>query len=189
MKRSLHHFYLFRRVAASFNQPVEGVSWYEALAYCRWRGAQEDLSCRLPTEAEWEKAARGTDGRQYPWRGAFDPSRLNSREGDQTVESTTPVGIYPTGVSPNDCWDMAGNVWEWTGSLWGKDLMEPEYLYPYDPADGRENLDAGDDMLRVLRGGSWVDNRDFARCTYRDRFFPNFVNVYVGFRVVVSPIL
>jgi formylglycine-generating enzyme required for sulfatase activity len=171
------------------NQPVVGVSWYEALAYCRWRGAQKKLPYRLPTEAEWEKAARGTDGREYPWRGAFDPRRLNSREGNQIVESTTPVGVYPTGVSPNHCWDTAGNVWEWTGSLWGKDLMEPEYLYPYDPADGRENLDAGDDMLRVLRGGSWDFDRVFARCSVRDGVKP--LNDYVnyGFRVVVSPIL
>jgi formylglycine-generating enzyme required for sulfatase activity len=172
------------------NQPVVGVRWYEALAYCRWRGAQEKKNYRLPTEAEWEKAARGTDGRQYPWRGAFDPSRLNSSEGDQTVRSTTPVGVYPAGViSPNHCWDMAGNVWEWTGSLWGKSFGKSEYPYPYDPADGRENLDAGNDVLRVLRGGSWIDFRVNARCVYRFCFFPFNSLDYLGFRVVVSPIL
>jgi formylglycine-generating enzyme required for sulfatase activity len=173
------------------NQPVVGVSWYEALAYCRWRGAKEKQPYRLPTEAEWEKAARGTDGREYPWRGAFDQSRLNSREGDQIVESTTPVGVYPAGVSPNHCWDMAGNVWEWTGSLWGTDSFEPEYRYPYDPADGRENFDAGDGVWRVLRGSSWGLSRNSARCSFRncDRPFPLITIFECGFRVVVSPIL
>jgi len=171
------------------NQPVVGVSWYEALAYCRWRGAKEKQPYRLPTEAEWEKAARGTDGREYPWREKFDPSRLNSSEGDQIVESTTPVGVYPAGVSPNQCWDMAGNVWEWTGSLWGKDWEKPKYRYPYDPADGRENLDASDGVLRVLRGGSWDSGRSSARCSYRDWVLPNFSSDDYGFRVVVSPIL
>jgi formylglycine-generating enzyme required for sulfatase activity len=162
------------------NQPVVGVSWFEALAYCSWRGAQEKKNYRLPTEAEWEKAARGTDGREYPWGKPFEPSRLNSSEGDQTVRSTTPVGVYPTGVSMNHCWDMAGNVWEWTSTHFKK--------YRYNPKDGREDLDAGDDVLRVLRGGSWEDFRYFARCTYRFGDSPVISIDFNGIRVVVSHI-
>ena len=138
------------------NQPVISVSLYECLAYCRWRAAETRQSYRLPTEAEWEKAARGTDGRQYPWGNEFEAGRLNSGEGEQTVRTTTPVGIYPTGKGPYGCLDMAGSVWEWTSSLWGEDWDKPEYRYPYDSTDGRENLEAGDDVLRVLRGGSWT---------------------------------
>jgi formylglycine-generating enzyme required for sulfatase activity len=163
------------------NQPVVGVSWYEALAYCRWRAAQEKQPYRLPTEAEWEKAARGTDGREYPWNDEFDPSRLNSKKGCQSIESTSPVGVYPAGVSPNDCWDMAGNVWEWNSTHYQK--------YKYKPDDGRENLDAEDDTPRVLRGGSWFSNRYSARCTYRYGVGPYDSNINCGFRVVVSPIL
>jgi formylglycine-generating enzyme required for sulfatase activity len=163
------------------NQPVVVVSWYEALAYCRWRAAQEKKNYRLPTEAEWEKAARGTDGRKYPWGETFDSSRLNSWEGDQIVGSPTPVGIFPTGVSPNHCWDLAGNVMEWTGAHYKK--------YRYDPKDGREDLEAGDDAPRVLRGGSWGYNRYNARCSYRGWNYPVARGDDLGFRVVVSPIL
>ena len=139
------------------NQPVVGVSWYECLAYCNWKRATTNVPYRLPSEAEWEKAARGSDGRLYPWGDKFDASRLNIGEGDQFVWSTTPVGVYPTGVSPAGCLDMAGNVWEWTSSLWGKNVDKPDFKYPYQPDDGRENLEAGDESLRVLRGGSWHD--------------------------------
>lgn len=136
------------------NQPVVRVSWYECVAYCRWFNSETGQTYRLPSEAEWEKAARGTDGRQYPWGHEFETGRLNSGEGEQTVEATTPVGIYPTGENPYGCLDMAGNVWEWTSSMWGKDWDKLEYRYPYNFTDGRENLEAAEDGLRVLRGGS-----------------------------------
>jgi formylglycine-generating enzyme required for sulfatase activity len=170
------------------NQPVVSVSWYECMAYCRWRAAEIRQPYRLPSEAEWEKAARGSDGWQYPWGNEFEPERLNSGEGEQIVKNTTPVGIYPTGKSPSGCLDMAGNVWEWTSSHWGKDWGEPEYNYPYDPADGRENLEAGDDALRVLRGGAWLDPLDLARCSDRYGNNPYYRSYYYGFRIVVSPI-
>jgi iron(II)-dependent oxidoreductase len=83
---------------------------------------------------------------------------------------------------------MAGNVWEWTSSLWGKDWEKPEFKYPYKPDDGRENLDAGDDIPRVLRGGSWLDFRSLARCAYRGRLNPDLRCDLYGFRVVVPPI-
>jgi formylglycine-generating enzyme required for sulfatase activity len=170
------------------NQPVVEVSWYECMAYCRWFSAKNGHSYRLPTEAEWEKAARGSDGRKYPWGDFFEYSRLNSSEGEQTVKTTTPVGIYPTGANSYDCLDMAGNVWEWTGSLWGKRSGEPDYIYPYDHTDGRENLEASDNVFRVLRGGSWSDVGHGARCACRTRDNPKVWCVNVGFRIVGSPI-
>ncbi len=117
------------------NHPVTIISWQQAVAYCRWSGK------RLPTESEWEKAARGTDGRRYPWGNRFDAGRANAGY----TAGTTPVGSYPQGGSPYGVMDMAGNVWEWTSSLY-----KP---YPYSPSDGRENLDARG--ARVNRGGSW----------------------------------
>jgi iron(II)-dependent oxidoreductase len=96
--------------------------------------------------------------------------------------------MFPQGASPYGCLDMAGQVWEWTASLWGRSFGTPEFKYPYDPADGWENLEAGDDMLRVLRGGSFLSYRNVARCAYRSGSSPDLRNGDGGFRVVVSPI-
>jgi formylglycine-generating enzyme required for sulfatase activity len=165
------------------NQPVVGVSWYEAVAYCHWLSAETGQPYRLPSEAEWEKSVRGTDGRRYPWGNDFEASRLNVREGAQIVYATTPVGIYPTGVGPYGLSDGAGNVWEWCATKWGK-------VYPYDVKEDEwrdEYLDGTD--VRVLRGGSWFNVTDSARVSARDWYLQVSRFRSLGCRLaLVSPI-
>ncbi|MGZ8975703.1 SUMF1/EgtB/PvdO family nonheme iron enzyme, partial [Methylomagnum sp.] len=167
------------------SHPVTRVSWHDALAYCRWLCEATGRSIALPSEAEWEKAARGMDdARAYPWGDAFDAAKCNTRESG--FDGTSPVGIFAQGASPFGCLDMAGNVWEWTRSLWGEDGYKPSFDYPYDPTDAaRENLDAGGEILRLVRGGAWGSHRGDARCAFRGRLQP--VNRYgnLGFRVVL----
>ncbi len=162
------------------SHPVVNVTWYDALAYCRWLSQVTGKPLTLPSEAQWEKAARGDkDKREYPWGDTFDSTRCNTHQ--LGLGDTTPVGIFPNGASPYGCLDMAGNVWEWTRSLW-------EFGYPYNPADGRENLEAGTDVLRVLRGGSFSDDGNLARCAIRFHYLPWVGDFNFGFRLVVSPI-
>ncbi len=150
--------------------PIVYVTWYDALKYCEWlteklrviapqndrspfwQGLRDGtLRVTLPSEAEWEKAARGADGRIYPWGDKFDSDCANTSESG--IGRTSAVGCFPTGKSPYDILDMSGNVWEWTRSLWGKDSSKPEFAYPYDPKDKRrEDLNASREVLRVLRG-------------------------------------
>lgn len=160
------------------NQPVIGLSWYECVAYCRWQSAQSGQTYRLPTEAEWEKAARGSDGRAYPWGDTFDAARLNAREGEQKVYCTTPVGLFPGGVSPYGLYDCAGNCWEWCASQWkgppSQTAEENEWSAAH--LEGQ--------TLRVLRGGSWNYEAEVAQCFYRFRFEPFGWNDRGGLRIV-----
>ena len=167
------------------NHPVVRVTWHEAIAFCEWLSQKTTHTFSLPSEAEWEKAARGTDGRIYPWGNRFDKNRCNMEESG--IKTTTPAGKYsPWGDSPFGCADMAGNVWEWTRSLWGKDSETPEFKYPYDFDGERENLEVGDGVARVLRGGSFPNITWNVRCAYRDWDYPIFRNLSMGFRVVAS---
>ena len=148
------------------NYPVTDVDWNQAKAFAEWVGGS------LPTEAQWEKAACGTDGRIYPWgNDAPDDKFLNYND---NLSHTTEVGSYPPGQSPYGALDMAGNVWEWTSSQY-----QP---YPYQADDGREELSG--EASRVLRGGAFNYYGYFVRCAYRYANLPDFTNFNVGFRVV-----
>jgi formylglycine-generating enzyme required for sulfatase activity/class 3 adenylate cyclase len=162
------------------NQPAIGLSWYECVAYCRWLSAETGQIYRLPTEAEWEKGARGVDGRVYPWGNEFEPNLLNAREGDQKVCATTPVGIYPTGGSPFGLFDCAGNVWEWCATRWKKP-------FPYDVSQDEWRADYLEGQnLRALRSGSWNYKAEATRCGYRFKFQPYGWTERGGFRLVSS---
>jgi formylglycine-generating enzyme required for sulfatase activity len=168
------------------DHPVVNVSWHDAMAYCQWLAQETAKAYRLPSEAEWEKAARGPDGRIWPWGNEWGEKLCNSLEDGRG--DTTLVGQYsPGGDSPYGCVDMAGNVWEWTLSLWGTKRDEPDFKYPYDPGDGRENLGAGPNTSRVLRGGTFLDDRGLMRCAYRRRYPPDYRYYRIGFRLAVAP--
>jgi formylglycine-generating enzyme required for sulfatase activity len=166
--------------AGKENHPVVAISWHDTVAFCGWLSRETGRDFRLPTEAEWEKAARGTEGRVYPWGDELPTPELCNFDGN--VNDITPVGRYsPQGDSPYGCADMAGNVWEWTQSL---------YMgYPYDPVDGREEIEAGEfiEDRRVVRGGSWHSSRERARCAFRSWSRSDLSDARYGFRCV-SPV-
>ena len=157
-------------------QPVVGVCWYEARAYCAWLSAQTGQSFRLPTEAEWEAATRGQAGRRYAYGDKFDASLCNAFE--THIRRTTPVGVFPGGETPEGLIDMTGNTWDWTGSLY-----QP---YPYITEDGREDPAVA---RRVVRGGPWRDGWIGMRTTYRHSHAADNRNDSIGFRLArPSPI-
>jgi formylglycine-generating enzyme required for sulfatase activity/Cdc6-like AAA superfamily ATPase len=168
------------------DHPIVGVSWHEAVAYCNWLTQTlrasgelaENQIIRLPTEAEWEKAARGEHGRKWPWGDEFDATKANTREGK--LGHTSAVGQYsPAGDSPYGCADMAGNVWEWCGTKWGGDYKD------YDKkAKDREGFEG--ENQRVLRGGAWLLDEVIARCAYRLRYDADYRSNDVGFRLAES---
>ncbi|MEM6456441.1 MAG: SUMF1/EgtB/PvdO family nonheme iron enzyme, partial [Acidobacteriota bacterium] len=154
------------------DQPVVGVSWYDAQAYCAWAGLV------LPSEAQWEAAARGTDQRNYPWGGAEPTEKLANF--DENVGRTTPVGSYPAGAGPFGALDQAGNVWEWCVDLWGASAYA-QRDGETDPVRREENL--SESARRVLRGGSWALRSGFLRAAYRFRG-PGYSRLRrIGFRV------
>jgi len=143
------------------NRPVVGVSWFEADAYCRWKGG------RLPSEAEWERAARGPQSSRYPWGNepALDPSRANY---DSNIGRPTPVGLYPKGNTAEGLCDTLGNVWEWCADWYGPHLSDRK----------------ADEKYKVLRGGSWFNFPRVVRASYRGRYEPSDRDFVIGFRCV-----
>jgi sulfatase modifying factor 1 len=162
------------------NHPVNYVSWEAAVVFCAWMSKETGKPFRLPTEAEWEKAARGTDGRIYPWGNDWDPAKCNSGEGE--VGRTTPVRRYsPAGDNVYGVADMAGNVWEWCADWFdSKAYKGRSGMVVKNPRGPKRGSD------RVLRGGSWINPRGSARCASRYWHMPHSFGSDVGFRVVVS---
>ncbi|HEY7781703.1 MAG TPA: SUMF1/EgtB/PvdO family nonheme iron enzyme [Ktedonobacterales bacterium] len=160
------------------DRPIVNITWHDALAYVAWLAARTGQPWHVATEAEWEKAARydpaSGSSREYPWGDEFDSTRCNTRE--SSIGTTTRVDLYPAGASPAGALDMAGNVWEWTSSLFQR--------YPYDPAGGRELLDTPGP--RVMRGGSCDDGADHARPAFRLGGAPDTLARNIGFRLALA---
>lgn len=165
-----------QRFTHATNLPRDNVSWYDAVAFCRWLSARAGIEIRLPTEWEWQWAAQGPDGRKYPWGDKYIQGYVNIDERPSRIkngvclEQTTPVGSYPQGASPYGVLDMSGNVEEWC-------LNEHHNL---------KNTNLEGKFDRVLRGGSWLNLQFLARTSYRDFINPDDRAADYGFRVVCS---
>ena len=156
------------------NHPAVMVSWHEAHAFCMWLGRKLGMDVTLPTEAQWERAARGTDGRRYPWAGELTPDHANYA--NTNIGTTTAVGIFPKGTNPETgVLDMSGNILEWCRTKWRDSYAMP----PDDTLEG--------DNPRVVRGGSCICNAKNLRCAYRITSFPHSIVQDYGFRVVALP--
>ncbi len=166
------------------DHPVSQVSWHDAVAYCVWLSEATGRRYRLPTEAEWEKAARGPSGLRFPWGDEWDDRCANVGS-----QGTTPVSSHPLGSSPYGCQDMIGNVAEWTRSQWGSQWQAPKFGYPYDEHDGREATTAADleaQALVIFRGGSYKSQAGAAYCALRKCASHVSQVAQRGFRVVME---
>ncbi len=188
-----------RPLPHALNKPVVNVSWYDALAYCRWltrRLGNLDLNEKakrawnetdklvlLPTEAEWEKACRGVSAKNvFAWGDEYMPGKTNTRE--ENLGEPIAVGLFPEGVSPYGIWDMGGNVREWTTTrYWNDDKVK--FDFPYRPNDGREDLSRNDNVTRVIRGGAYHLDHSCSDCSFRIKNFPVDRHPYFGFRLAI----
>ncbi len=160
------------------DHPIVNVSWNDAMDYCRWLSKETGLQVTLPTEAQWERAARGTSGLKFPWGNEWDGTRCANSVGSNNLSSTMPVGSYPKGASPDGVLDMAGNVWQWCSDYYSADYLKGALPgNPTGPPTG---------TARVLRGGSWYYFLVyFFRCAFRNWFTPDTWYSDGGFRCVV----
>ncbi len=165
-------------------QPVVGVTWYEACAFCAWLAAQTGLGLRLPTEVELEAAARGMTGRRFTYGNAH--SALGGNTLLTHIAQPTPVGVFVDGDTPHGVSDGAGNVMAWTSSAWGPEINHPTFVYPYDSGDGREHSEALPHVHRVMRGGSWNNPFEVAQAACRNKALPVGRYHFVGMRLASS---
>lgn len=153
------------------NRPKTDVNWYEAIAFCHWLSVQLGYLIQLPTEQQWEKAARGANGLRYPWGNSYQSGYANIFEPVEktpdryNLQTTCAVGLYPHGNSPNGIADMAGNVWEWC-------INRPEEI--------KNDLS---EYAFTMRGGSWGNNSEYSTCYFRNRDNPNIRDSDLGFRI------
>lgn len=159
----------WRNQERRYHQPVTGVTWYEANAYCKWLADIKKRPVRLPTEEEWERAARGDDTRPFPWGEAFEPSRTNTHEAENG--GPTNAGKMLGDMSPFGIYDMGGNVQEWSAS-------------PYEPRDDDAFMPGL--TLKVARGGSFNDNAFASRVSYRRGYPAGYFFPFLGFRIAVG---
>lgn len=186
--------------------PIRNINWVDALSYTKWLNEtieqyvskikiedannsflkeilENRLLFTLPSEAEWEKAARGIDKRVYAWGDDLDVNKLNII--DTQLGNPSVVGCFPFGSY--GLYDMSGNVWEWTRSYWGVEWDEPDCKYPYQVGSNRTESLHQNSTARILRGGSFSSKQTYARCSYRSRNYPSKGNANYGFRVVLVP--
>jgi formylglycine-generating enzyme required for sulfatase activity len=164
------------------DHPVTGVTWYEACKYCEWLSQVTRREYSLPSEAQWEKACRGGNHCKYPWGDEIDPLRSNHGK-----PQLAPVDAYPA-QNEYECFDLVGNVRQWTTTLWGERPASPDFKYPW-ANDGRSNLNANSQIRRVVRGSSFTDDPHYLRCSSRGGQFPEnagLLGVRYSFRVVLK---
>ncbi len=172
------------------NHPVIGVSWYEALAFCEWLNITNVYQgkVRLPTEAEWEYAARGESGSRYAWGDEADPAKGNYE--DTGLGRTSAVGLFPAGGAFEkqhaQLYDLTGNVWEWTSSQWGKKSGSPDFTYDQWAVQEKQRNNLNEHALRIIRGGSWYFSTVYVRCAIRYRLRPYDRNLNLGFRLLLG---
>jgi formylglycine-generating enzyme required for sulfatase activity len=177
--------------ALEFNdskQPIVGINWHDAIAFCEWLSKKSGLKYDLPSEAQWEYAARGTDGRRYPW-GDEEPDDTRALfvgsvfpKGTNKISRTAPVGSFPDGMGPFGTLDQAGNVWEWCKDTWDEDAY-----YDRDKKEVTDPITEGSNEYKVIRGGCFLSYNVSMRCASRAKEQTIRGDRYSGFRVVLIP--
>jgi serine/threonine-protein kinase len=167
---------------SDWDVPVSFIDWFDARAYCRWMEKRASAPIRLATELEWEKAARGADGRVYPWGDRFDPTFCKMRDSRAFAPQPEPIGTFPTDESPYGVHDMAGGMREWVGDIFGQRERTELDAEP-EPADGSERAESS---WREIRSGSWSQDHKWARSASRGGWYALTRGSGLGFRLAKS---